>query len=158
MSDILELIKSLAGINGKVNYVPWNIEDVEIFYGVPPILIQGVDAVRAYRSNPAQRFVPSLTGRGVFVQNQNWSGIIEVDLLNASASCAAIEALELIGIPFPLAVVDKTTNGLGSAIGTSCRVVGTPHWHRAKMPGLYTYTFAATNLVILNGMKNIQSS
>ncbi|GEM_PF-5687349 len=156
MSQALELIKSIAGLKEKTSYVPWNMEDIEIFYGVPPLKIQGVEAVRAYHSNPQMRLVMSLTGKGVFVRNQNTSGIIEIDLLNGSASCAGIEALELTGIPFPMSVIDKATNGLGSATGTACHVVGTPMWNRHKFPGLFTYTFAMPRLIWLNGMKNLQ--
>ncbi|MCP4709222.1 MAG: hypothetical protein GY869_11405, partial [Planctomycetes bacterium] len=98
----VELIKSIVGADGEVNYEPWSMDDVKIFYGIPPIRVRGFEYVIARHNFPQWKLVMSLTGSGVFVPNNNKSGTIEIGILNGSASVAGVDIIQLTGIPFPL--------------------------------------------------------
>jgi hypothetical protein len=94
-----------------------------------------------------------LTGKGIFIPNINSSGIIEIGIMNGSASCAGIELLELTGIPFPLAATDGDTGGTGTILASACRRVGTPEWRREALPSIDIHTFHTPQLIINNGLR-----
>lgn len=149
-----ELIKSINKVvGGNVNYLPYDISQIVITYGVPPIPIRGLEYVWAKHNNPQKKLVMSLNGKGVFVSNNNTSGIIEIALLGESVSCAGIQAMGLTGIPFPIAISDMTTGATSSVLASACQLVETPEWRREKMPSLNIFTFATPKLIISNGLR-----
>ena len=156
VTDFIGKIKDVFG--DKVNYKPYDLRDTVIMYGVPPVPIKGLEYVYAQHMQPRTKLVMSLTGDGVFVGNQNQAGIIEIDIMTGSVSCAGIEVMELTGIPFPMAITDKSTAGTSTVLASACRRVGTPEWRREAFPGISVFTFATPRLLISDGLRMLESA
>lgn len=148
------IAKLLGAFTGeKVDYVPYDIENTKIYYGVPPFKIGGFDYVFARRNNPETGMIMGLTGTGVFVDNINKSGIIEIGLQNGSLSGGAMQIANLTGIPFPITITDTSSKGTSTVLGTACRLTKTPEWRRALFPSLTIYTLETPNLLISQGVR-----
>ncbi len=150
-SAIAKLLGAFTG--GKVDYVPYSMDDVVIMYGVPPFKVGGIDYVFAQRTNDEVRMVMGLNGKGVFIENKNKSGIIEFGLQNGSLSGGAIQVANMTGIPFPVAITDKSSKGTSTVLGSACRLIQTPGWRRDLFPGLTIYTLHTPRLLISQGVR-----
>lgn len=140
-------------LGGRVDYMPHNIKDTTVMYGIPPFLVGGLDYVFARYTNAQNKLVMSLNAKGVFVRNRNKSGIIEFGILNGTATGAGIQLAEMPGIPFPIIVSDSSTGGTGTCVALKCKRVGTPEWRRGASPGLDIYTFESSTLLISTGTR-----
>ena len=141
-----------GGKEGRVNYVPYNINDTLVTIGLPPVALVGIEYVWARHDNPQTAAVKCLTGKSIFVSNTSQAGTIEIALLGSGVSSAAIEAMELTGIPFPINIIDRKT--IDSRVtGDACRLVGTPQWRRALNPDLDIFTFAVSRLFLSRGLR-----
>jgi len=152
------LVKAFTGFGeAKPDYMPWNIGDIKITVGAPPIHVQGLKYVFARHNVPQTQMIMSLTGKGVFASNKNNSGIIEFALLRGVEAGAVVQVLDYAGIPYPISVVDTATGGSSMAAGSACRLVGTPEWRREMFPGFEIYTFATVRLLISTGARLLAS-
>jgi hypothetical protein len=151
ISDLLNRINTLLG--RRVVYIPYNLSKVDLLVGSPPLPIHGVQYIVASHSNPQTRRIMSLTGKGRFVGNLNQSGIIEFALQSTTVSTGILEVLNLTGVPFPISVIDRTTNGSSAVFASQCRRVGTPEWRRAAAPDLEIFTFSTIKLIRLEGVR-----
>jgi hypothetical protein len=148
------LIKTINQSSRKrPRFIPHNIKEVEVFYGLPPVRVEGLQYVSGRHNNPQTRRIPSLTGHGAFVSNLDKSGIIEIGVLDGSSTCASIQVTDALGIPFPIAVTDLNTAGTSTLAGSACRLVGTPEWRRGLFPGSKIYTFEVDALMISDGLR-----
>ncbi len=144
---------------GKVNYIPYSFaDDIRIMVGTPPVRIVGLDSIACGMLNPPSKLVMSLNNTGIFVNNLNQAGFIELTLLDGSFSSGAIQAIEYLGIPFPIAVVDTASGGTSRVLGTACRRVNTPTWRRSLRPGRVVFTFHTPRLLLFNGIRLAQSA
>ncbi len=150
-SAIAKLLGAFSG--AKIDYVPYSMDDVVIMYGIPPFKVGSVDYVFAQHANAEARLVMGLNAEGVFVNNKNKSGIIEFGLLNGSLSGGAIQVANMTGIPFPVAITDKSSKGTSTVLGSACRMIATPGWRRALFPGLTIYTLHTPRLLISQGVR-----
>ncbi|MCP4537160.1 MAG: hypothetical protein GY832_08425 [Chloroflexi bacterium] len=150
-SDLINKINNLVG--GDVHYLPYNIKNTKVTYGVPPVPIRGIQSLFARHSSRQVRRVGSLTSKSVFVSNKNQAGVIGFVLMAGTVSCAAIEVMALSGIPFPITGTDVSTGGSGLFLGTACRPIGTPEFRREAMPGFTVYTFEVDRLIINQGVR-----
>ncbi len=154
MPDISTInnLNDVAG--GRANYIQYDFTNVKVSIGLPPVPLKGLDYVTARLDNPPTSRIMSLTGAGIFVNNQNTSGTIEIACQGSSAASSTIELMNLTGIPYPISLIDTgTTAGMGQVIGTACRRVGTPDWRRSKFPDLDLFTFQCVRLFISNGLR-----
>lgn len=151
---ISDLVKGIAGITGdRPHYRPYSINRTAIMVGVPPVPIRGLHRITA-RHNASQNIpFPSLTGGGAIVSNQNTSGIIEIQIMAGTVSCAGIDVLELTGIAYPIVATDKDTGGTSTIAALACRRIGTPEWRRAESPGVSIFTFWTSDLTISEGLR-----
>jgi hypothetical protein len=94
-----------------------------------------------------------LGGNGVFVGNQNKSGIIEIAVLSGTITVGGLQVMELTGIPFPIIATDKATGGTSGFVASACRRVSTPEWRRAKFPNFEIFTYATPSLIISEGIR-----
>lgn len=156
MSTVLELIKTFVGVSGTPHYVPYNIKDTQIVYGVPAVGITGLHYIFARHNQPQNKRFGCLTGGGFFASNLNTSGIIEIGLLEGSASCAVFQIQAMTGIAYPLVATDTSTAGTSLISCDACRLVGTPEWRRERTVGLSVFTFEAKRLGISLGMRKIE--
>ena len=141
-----------------LHYLPYDISKVDVSYGTPPNVVKGLEYVFARHFNPQTQMVMSLTGKGVFVGNNNMSGVIEFAVLGESVSSGMVQLSELAGIPFPIFITDRTTGGTSFVIGTACRQVATPDWRRELLPNLNIYTFSTPRLIMSNGVRLPETS
>ena len=160
MSDVSNLIRQLGLLDaGRVHYVPYNFkDDIRITVGTPPVPIVGRESISAGFLNTPTKLIKGLNASGVFVANRNLSGFIELVLMDGSISGGAIQAMEILGIPFPITAVDKQSGGTSRILGTKCRRVNTPTWRRAGRPGRLVYTFHTTRMLLFNGIRLAQSA
>jgi len=149
--DLIAQVKAL--LSNEVDYIPHDIRDVLVLYGLPPVPVYGLEYVFARHNEPQTRLVMSLTGKGVFVPNQNKSGVIEFAVLNGTVTGAGIQIVEMLGMPFPMVITDKSSGGLSTVVALSARLIGTPEWRREALPGLDIYTFACDDLFISTGLR-----
>jgi len=148
------LAKIIGAFTGDIiAYLPYDINDTKIFYGVPPVKMGGFDFVSARHTNPQSQLVMSLGGGGVFVENINKAGVIEIGLLNGALSAAAIQIMELTGIPTPITITDLSSKGTSTVFGAACKLIGTPEWRRDLQPSLTIYTFECPNLLVSQGVR-----
>lgn len=120
---------------------------------MPPVPFIGLQYVYVQHNSPQTRLFMGLSGHGVFVENKNSSGIIEIGLLSGSVSIAGIQVLELTGIPFPIAITDLDSGGTSTVVASACRRVSTPVWRRQAMPGIEVITLATPQLIISEGLR-----
>jgi len=155
VDSISELIKQINKLQPRdVNYIPYNLKkDTIITYGTPPVPIVGLESFSATYLQPRSKLVMCLTGKGVFVSNQNRSGLIELVLLSGSVSCGAIQALEAVGIPMPLGAIDNKSAGTSFMLGSACRLIQTPPWRRAARPDRVVFTFHTPRLIVSTGIR-----
>ena len=149
--DLIKKVKELLGT--EVNYLPHDIRDVLVLYSVPPVPVRGLEYVAAWYSTPQTRLVMGLTGNGVYINNNNKSGIIEFATITGTVTGAGVQVAELTGIPFPIVITDKSSGGTSSVAALSCRLITTPEWRRAALPGVDVFTFAAERLEISTGVR-----
>lgn len=155
---------SLAGLVAKVknafseepNFRPYDIRRTVITYGIPPIPLRGIQYVFARHNVQQNKLIMGLSGQGVFVSNQNQSGIIEFGILNGSVACAEIELMELTGIPMPIVLTDLDTDGTSTVLASGCRRTGSPEWRRELLPGIDVYTFETPLLLISDGLRLVE--
>jgi hypothetical protein len=148
-----DLIKKINDLVGNVDYLPYNMSEVQVMFGAPPIPIKGLAYVLADHLQQQTRLIMGLSGTGVFVSNRNKSGIIEFGLLDGVMSNAAIQVLNLTGIPFPIAITDNTTGGTSTVLGAKCRLIKTPAWRRDRLPRVNIFTFYTDFLAISHGVR-----
>lgn len=151
----LELIKKVVGAVDRVDYVSYNFKDVLFLYGAPPINVSGLHYVFARHNFPQRKMIMDLRAKGFAASNRNKSGIIEFGILEGSISTAAIEVIQLTGIPAPINVIDRSSNGLSTVTCKSAVQVGTPEWRREKLPGISVYTFETAELYIARGPREL---
>jgi hypothetical protein len=137
----------------RINIKAYNIKKITVAYGLPPVVVEGLDYVIARHMYPQTVYRSSLNGTGKFVGNNNQSGIIEIGVLEGSPSAAALDLLHLTGISFPLVVVDETTGGTGTVVGTACRQVDVREWRRSASVNIRAFRYAATRLVAVHGIR-----
>jgi hypothetical protein len=152
VAEIAELIKSIAGKVGQIHYVDHNFGNIKVFWGIPPVQLTGLSYVLAYHTAPKNKLIKSLNSSGVFVSNQNTSGIVELGILSTSVSCAAIQIIDLTGLAAPFALTDSDAI-LSTAAGAAAKLTVTPEWRRSKNPNVTVYTFEVDKLIISHGMK-----
>ena len=70
-------------------------------------------------------------GEGRHIKSANESGTITIRLADYSPTNAVITALDLVDVPFPITVIDKTSNG-ALFFAASCAVVKLPNFVRGK--------------------------
>lgn len=147
------LIRELNKLVGKVNYSAYNLNDNKILIGNPQVPISGLQYVWAKYKRPRRRLVNSMNTKGVFVSNLSLAGIVEVGILAGTASNAQIQALQLTGIPYPISAFDTKSKGTSFFLATSCQLVMTPEWRRARFPGITVYTFETPRLIVSHGLR-----
>lgn len=154
IAEITNALNSIGG-NAEVNFTPYNIKNVHIFYGLPPVPIVGLDYVEARNERPKTTLVKCLTGNAVHVDNVNQTGTIQLGLMSGSPSGGAIQLLDYTGVPFPIFIQDG--NSLASVvIGIDCRLAETPAWRKAASPGLDIYTFSCKSVTMIHGMRVVE--
>ena len=151
---IIELLK-VAG-DANINYTPYNIARTDVWYGMPPLPIEGIAHIRAQYTAPRTKMVQSLTGKGVHVDNSNTGGIVELGVMAGSVSGGAIQVMGLLAQPFPLIIEERTSAGSATVVATACRLADTPVWRREATPGIDVYTFTAPLMAIVGGMREIE--
>jgi len=154
LSNLIEKVNIAMGEH--VNYRAYNLRDTKILFGVPPVPIKGIDYIMAQHLESQNNLVMGLTGKGVFVSNNNKSGIIEIGLMAGSVSCAVMEVATLAGIPFPIFVNDNKSYGTSNVVATECKRIGTPQWRRSAVPGLEIFTFHTPLLVMSGGIRETE--
>jgi len=147
------LIKAIRELIGEVNYIPYNITNTIVTAGLPPIPMgSGLEYIWAdFRQNQTTLHM-DLRGKGVFTSNRNRSGTIEIALMHGCPEAGALQLLALTGVPFPIFSTDTASGGTSSMAGTSCRLIKTPQWRRARFSDLKIFTFSAKNLFVSNGV------
>lgn len=152
----IELIKSVNAAAGEVSYAPYSMEGVTLLAGVPPVPLSAIESIVVYRDNPKTMMQMCLTGNGVFVNNRNLSGQIELTFMRESAASAVLQLFDLAGVPIPMYGTDGGTNGTSFFTTPACRQVQTPVWRKARKNGLAVLTFQAPKLIISAGVREIQ--
>lgn len=156
MSDIGDLISQLKKLeSGRINFEPYNFrDDIKVHLGTaPPVPIIGIDSINVAYLHPRAKLISCLTGGATFVSNRNLNGFVEFVMMDGSPSCAAIQALEILGIPYPIAGVDINTGGTSRFLATACRRVNTPQWRKSRRPSRLVFMFHTTRLLISNGVR-----
>ncbi len=149
--DLLSKVNDV--LKDRVDFLPYNLRDVLVLYGVPPTPIKGLGYVFARHNRSQTRLVMGLSGKGVYLNSKNKSGIIEFATMTGSGTGGIVQLFELTGIPMPIIVQDIASGGTSLATAPSCRRIGTPEWRREKFPGVDIFTFACDNLVISDGVR-----
>ncbi len=149
-----QLLKTFAS-GGDINYEPYDMRKVRVFYGLPPIPINGLAYITAQFKAPRTRDVDCLSGDGVIVDNSNKSGTIELGLMSGSVSAGAIQVTGYMQQPFPLIIEDESSGGTSTVVAPACRLADTPVWRREARPGIDVYTFTAPRMAIVHGMRLI---
>lgn len=151
IAELTSLLNSFGDVE-NINFVPHDIRNTKVFYGLPPVPFVGVEFVEAKHDAPRTRMVKCLTGGGVHVDNKNSAGEISIGLMEGTVTGGAVEVMNFTGIPFPIFIQD-----LGSAasvvIALDCRLVETPPWKRAATPGIDVYTFSTKSMFMLHGIR-----
>lgn len=148
------LAKLLTGdILDRVAYAPHNIAAVQLFYGVPPVSLSGLDYVFAMFDNPQNVLKMGLGSSGRFVPNRNQSGTIEFALIDGSISNGIVQLGSETKIPFPIVVQDTRSAGTSYISAESCMLVSTPEWRKELTVGMKVYTFKTKKLTISTGIK-----
>lgn len=137
----------------EIIYAPYSIADTKIMYGIPAQTVVGLDYIVVRHNHPQTKCMMGLTGAGLFATNRNQSGIVEIGLLSGTISCGGFDAMDILGIPFPLAIVDKACGGSSGIVATACKRVGTPEWARRAAVGVDVYTFESPRLLIAHGLR-----
>ena len=135
------------------NYTPYDFSKIEVIVGTPPIILRGIEYLSARHQASQDRLVMGLGGSGTFVSNYNQSGEIEFGIMASTAHTAALEILQMTGVPLPITVIDRTTNGTGLVTATACRRVGTPQWIRRLAPELEIFTYHTPRLLMIGGVR-----
>lgn len=155
MSIVVLTAKILDALatDGDINYEPYDLSKVKVFFGLPPVPLRGVSYVRAQYKAPRTRQVDCLTGGGTHLDNINNSGIVEVGLMAGSVSGGAVQVLDFVKQPMPIYIEDDTGEGTSTVVALSCRLSHISDYQRAAKPGLDVYTFTAVNMGIVHGMR-----
>lgn len=155
-----ELTKLVASVKteGNINYVPYDIRDTHVFYGIPPVPMVGINRVLARYTSPSTRLVNCLTTKGVHATNKNKSGIIELEIMSGSVSGGAIQVIGYMNQPVPLFIEDTKTGGTSTIIAPECRLAETPAWRREATPGVDVWTFTSTTMTIIHGMRLVSDA
>jgi hypothetical protein len=154
----IALIKAVnESLGGEVDYLPYNINDTVITIGLPPVPVNGLQYIAARYTAVQSRYIPSLTGGGVYVSNLNGRGVIEIALMSESATVGAIQAYSLTGVPIPIYATDRATGGTSFCAAPETKVITTPEWKREAFPGLTIFTFEAKRLLISHGVRKSDS-
>lgn len=152
----MTILRDLNEAIGQVTYIPYNMKEIFVSYGMPPVPLTGIDFISAAFVKPRVKSIPSLTGPGVFAKNKNQEGFIEIGILSSSLSSGAIQLLDYTGINFPVIAADGTTRGTSFIAGTKCRLIQTPEWRRDRVVGVTVFTFLTTRLIISHGLRAME--
>lgn len=147
------LIKAIEERVGQLHYAPYNIEDILVSIGLPPVPIVGLHYIIARYNRDRSRLRNDLRGGGVFVNNLNSSGVVEIGLLSESASAATIVTYARAGVAFPIASTDTQTLGTSSIAATECKLIRTPEWRRDRTVGVTVFTFETPRLLVNHGLR-----
>jgi hypothetical protein len=151
VTTLINKINNLLG--DRPHYVAYDMSEVQVMVGLPPLVLKGIQYVTAVHRAPQNKLVMGLGGSGTHVGNFNQSGIIEIGMMATTAHTASIDVLDLTGIPFPITIIDKTTTATAAVYGAKCRRVGTPEWRRTLAPELEIYTFNSDRLAMTGGIR-----
>ena len=126
---------------------PYDIKKTgcNIGIGADAFPIDGIESLKAARTTDEYTVVVAADGTTRLIKNNDETGIMTVGINADSAAHLLIDALHKAGISYPVAFVDKTSNG-AVAFGDGCRLVKIPDWSRAKDPEVVEYAFLAQNL------------
>ena len=131
-----QVLKAVASIGAhNVNYKPYNISHTDVFYGLPPVPITGINSIRAVNTAPQTRMVPSLTGGGVHLDNINKSGLVEIGVMSGSVAGGAIQVMAAFKVPFPIIIEDSQSGGSSTVVATECRLSETPNGDEKQRQG-----------------------
>jgi hypothetical protein len=156
VASLINTINSASG--AEIPYQPYDFSNVSVLVGTPPLKITGLQYILSRHNAPQTTLVMSLTGGGVFLGNHNMSGIIELGILSGTVSGAAIQMINLAGIPFPVAITDDASGGTSTVLASGCRRVGTPEWRRSAVTGIDIYTFETPRLLLSDGLLLIETA
>jgi hypothetical protein len=145
-------------LGGEIPYKPYDFSNVSVLVGTPPLRITGLQYIFSRHTAPQTGLVMSLTGGGAFVSNYNQSGIIELGILRGTVSGAAIQMIDLAGIPYPIAITDEASGGTSTVLASGCRRVGTPEWRRSATTGIDVYTFESPRLALSDGLLLVETA
>jgi len=152
LSALTQLVSSVT-TDGDVNYEPYNIKDTNVFYGIPPVPMLGVNRISAQYMAPRARLVHCLTTKGIHVGNLNTAGFIELEIMSGSVSGGAIQVIGYMEQPVPMFIEDSKSGSTSTIIAPECRLVDTPAWHREASPGVDVWIFSAPKMTIIHGMR-----
>lgn len=134
-----------------INIKPYSINNIKALIGGAPFFpITGLHKVEAKYNQQQTRRFQSLNGAGTFARNINYSGIIDISVLDGSPCQIQIEALNELGIPFPIVVTDVGKVG-SLVVATGCQLIQSPTWSRDIAPGINPFSFETTRIKIAHG-------
>jgi hypothetical protein len=120
---------------------------VNIGTGDDAFPIEGLMSVSAARNEDEYTTFVAADGKWRNVRNNNTSGTITMTLANFSESHQLLMLLHMSGFQFPIAVVDKTSNG-AVMFGDGCMLSKPPDMSRELEEGETEYVFICGNLQI----------
>lgn len=150
MGSLIEAVNKLVG---DVNYLPYSMADTFMTVGAPPVTVKGLQYVFANRMNRSVGMRMSLNAKGIYLDNQNKSGIVEFAVLSNTVTTGAMELMNLTGIAGPIFITDKSTKGTSTVLGTKAKLIQTPEWRRSKFPNLQIFTYHVASLNISHGVR-----
>ena len=156
IATLTQLVNSVTA-DGDVHYVPYDIRDTNIFYGIPPIPIRGLNRVSVDYIAPRAAHFSCLTGKGCHAGNKNTAGIIELELMAGSVSGGATQVLSFLEQPMPFFIEDGQSGGTSLIIAPECRLLQTSPWKREATPGTDTYVFSSVRMSIIHGMRLVNN-
>ncbi len=130
---------------------PYDVKKVgcNIGLGEDAFPIDGVDSLTAALNEDQFSVVVAADGTTRLVKNNNRTGTMTVGINADSAAHDLIWALDKAGISYPVAFVDKTSDG-AMAFGDGCRLAKMPDWKRAKETEVIEYVFIVQDLEMLH--------
>jgi len=128
---------------------PYDIKKVgcNIGIGEDAFPVDGVNKLMAARSTDEYTVVVAADGATRLNKNNDRTGLMTVGVNADSKAHVLIDALHKAGISFPVAFVDKTSDG-AVAFGDGCRLQKLPDWNREAEPTEIEYVFVAQDLEI----------
>ncbi len=150
----LDLIKQVNALLGdEIAYIPYDLRDTLILYGLPPVPVKGLEYVWADYSQPQTGLIMSLNGNGAYVPNNNKSGIIEFATMTGTVTGGGVQILDMLPIPVPIVITDTASGGTSTVVSLSSKLVKTPEYRRAAVPGVDIFTFVCKDLYISTGVR-----
>ncbi len=109
--------------------------------------VDGIESLSAERNEDQYTTHVAADGTARNVRNNNRTGTLTVVVHQNSAAHDLIWALDKAGIQFPVAFVDKTSDG-AVAFGDGCLLMRQPAWAREKDETTVEYVFTCTDLEV----------